>query len=1044
MTIALAFSFNLMAQVNVSGVVTEESGFGLPGVSVVVQGTTMGVLTDMNGSYSISVPSSSSVLEFSFIGYSTQQVTVGTQNTINVVLSEDIQMLDEVVVTGYMTQRKADLTGSVSVVQLDQLSERITSSPLTALQGAVAGLYIESSGNPSGATSQLLIRGVNTLGNTSPLYIIDGVPTTDASVFNYMDPNSIASMQVLKDAAAASIYGSRASNGVIIVTTKKGASGDFKVSINSSVTVSQHTRRVQYTNAEEQGIVLFRAAANNLTNPQSAIEGLSARYTYDYHIEDGKYILDKVHSAPYIGGDPTMPAADTDWQDAIYRTGVSNKNNVTISGGTDKSKLHLSFGRQHNKGIVIYNWFKNINGQINSSTDLFKGKVTVGEDFSIAHTTEAPLSGDHNGPGIANFGSSSVISNASQQPRLPIYTTTGEYAGPLGSGFSDRNNPVHIADMHQNNRIKQLMLFGNAYLTIKPIDNLSFTSRIGLDYNNSNRVAYEPIWTEGFLSRTTNLMEKQFNTSFTWTWSNTLQYTLKLGENTFDMMAGAEAIKYNYSTTFGRKEKFASDLIDYMEFDAGTGAVTLTGSGTGYSLLSYFGKVNYSYSNRYLASVTLRADGSSRFGTNNKWGFFPAATLGWRINNEAFMEDVTWISNLKLRAGYGIVGNQQIGDIATYRIYESVYTRNSANTEVGSTSYDIYGNGTGSLPSGYVRTQMDNDDLKWESTTEYNVGIDFGFLEERIYGSFDYFFRQTEDILTRPPVAGTLGEGAQKYINGATMENKGYEFNIGYRGRAGKWSYDIAYNMSGFNDKITYLPEEVISSYAGNGEKTIIGQSTKAIFGYLTTGIFQTQEEALAYKAAHGQPGAAIGRLIWADLNNDGKINALDQDWLGTSLPKFEYGLNVNVSYADLSLTIFGQGVYDKTVRDTHSSTDFASGVGMNFGKRTLQAWSPDNASSTIPALSLTDTNSETSRTSNYQYSRGDYFKIKTITLSYNVPRSFLSKINVESLRIYGSVENAILIRKKAEGFYSGPDPETPGSVYPKPISMTVGLNITF
>lgn len=1036
------FSTTFAQTITVTGRVMDiAAGEPLIGATIVEKGTINGVISDINGNYSINV-SSGAILECSFIGMVTKELPVGSSTVINFDMESSFSMLDEVVVTGYMVQRKVDLTGSVAVVDVQELSERITTSSMSALQGSVPGLYIETSGDPTGKTRQLLIRGVNTLGNTDPLYVIDGVPTKDSNVFNYLDPNSIESMQVLKDAAAASIYGSRASNGVIIVNTKKGKDA-FKVNFSSSVTISEHTRRVDYCNTEEYGIALWRAAMNG-SNPTNLLNDLSARYTYDWHYDtDGNPVLDAVHSVPYVGGNTKLPATDTDWQDVIYRTGLAYQNNVVISGGTDASSLLVSFGNQRNNSVIEYNWFNKINGQINSSVSFANGKIKIGEDLSIAHTTEAPLSGDHNTVGLSGFGSTSVITNAAMQTRLPVYDTDGNFAGPTGTGFSDRNNPLHIAWLHRNNRVQQLMLFGNAYLLVQPVKNLSLKSTFGIDYSDTERTAYEPKWTEGFLSRTTNFMEKSLGKKFNWTWSNTANYSLKAGaNNNFDFLLGMEAISNMDRNILGHKEDFVDESLDFYQFSAATGNVTLTGTSTGHTLVSYFGKVNYTFSDRYLASATVRIDGSSRFGENNRFGVFPAFTLGWRINNEAFMRDVTFLSNLKLRAGYGVVGNQDIGDNARFGQYATNYGTESGQRITG-TAYDISGANTGSLPSGYVRTQLENPDLKWESTTEYNIGVDFGFFKESVYGTVDLFLRETKDILTRPPYAAVMGEGASQYVNGATMENKGYEITLGHRGQSGKVKYNVNYSMSAFADKITYLPEAVISSYPGNGEKTILGRSTSSFFGYLTTGIFQTAEEAAAYKVEHGQSGAAVGRLIWADLDNNGRINSYDQDWLGTSLPKFEYGISAQIEYKNLMLSVFGQGVYGKSVNDTRTSTDFASGVGMNFGRRVLNAWSPTNTDSDIPALSLSDTNSETSRRSNYTITKGDYFKFKNITLSYNLPTSVLSKIRVGQARVFITAENAILIRPKGNDAYSGPDPETPGSVFPKPISFTFGLNFT-
>ncbi len=1016
----------------VSNAVTNEA---LAGATVQEKGTTNGTTTVSDGTFTLSV-SPGATLVISFIGMTTQEVVVGESRNIVINLQETISELEEIVVTGYSTQRKVDLTGAVSVVDVAQMAELPTSNTMQALQGRVPGLYIETSGDPTGRTRNLLIRGVNTLGNTAPLYIIDGIPSKESNQFNYLDPNSIESIQVLKDASAASIYGSRASNGVIIVTTKKGKN-KFKVDFNSSTTAQYFTRRMDVCNTEEYGRALWQASINDGTNPTAH----SARYTYEYHTDaNGVAVLDKVNSVEYVGGNTLLKATDTDWQDALFRQGIITNNNITLSGGTESSSLLINLGQNHNKSVIKYNWFDRISAQVNSSISFLKGKIKVGEDFHFANLTEDPLRGDHNGPGINNFNSTTVIQNAYfMQTRLPVYDANGDFAGPTGSGFSDRNNPLHVAYLGRDNRVKDLLLFGNLYLEVQPIKNLLLRSRFGIDYDNSTKIAIERTWVEGFLSRTVNYLETLKGNKANWTWSNTANYTLAIQKNSFDFLVGMEAISNDYQELRAYKEGFADQSLDYFQYSAATGVAQVSGTRTGNQLLSYFGKVNYKWSDRYLASATFRIDGSSRFGANNRFGVFPAFTLGWRINNEPFMSDLEFISNLKLRSGYGIVGNQEIGDEARFGKYATNYGTQSGNRLTG-TAYDINGKNTGNLPSGYVATQLVNDNLRWESTTEINIGIDFGFLDERITGSFDYFDRTTKDILTRPPYPGAMGEGSYKYVNGATMSNKGFEFVLGYRGNVGPVSFSALGSVSSFHDKITYLPASVVRSYAGNVEKTIIGHSTTSLFGYITDGIFQNAQEV---DNGITQAGKGIGRLRWVDLNGDKKIDTYDQDWLGTTLPDFEYGINLDVSYKNFSLSLFGQGVSGRTVNDgTLGSSDFASGVGMNFGRRVLEAWTPQNTSSTIPMLSLVNRNSET-RSSNYLLRNGSYFKLRNASIGYTLPSDIAQKLRIGLLRVYFMGENFLLIKAHGKSAFTGQDPETPGTVYPRPVSYTLGINIT-
>lgn len=1021
--------------VTITGKVSSTTGNeALVGVTVLEKGTSNGALTGPDGSFTISV-GSNATLVFSFIGMTSQEVVVGSSRNLVVSLSEAMSKLDEVVVTGYTVQKKVDLTGSVAVINVAAMASQPKSNPMQALQGRVAGLHIETTGDPSGRTTSILIRGINTLGNRNPLYIIDGIPTKEANQFAYLDPNSIESIQILKDAGAATIYGSRASNGVIIVTTKKGKD-KFKVEFSSSMTAQYFKHRMDVCNTDEFGRALWQASVNDGTSPNN----MSARYTYDSHTDNGVQILDAVHSVPLVGGDPLLIAGNTDWQSEVFRRGLINNNSITISGSTESSSLFVNVGRVFNKSVIAYNWFDRINGQINSSVSWLKGKIKFGENIHLARTSEAPLEGDHNGMGLANFNSTTEISNAYfMQTRLPVVNTNGDFAGPTGTGFSDRNNPAHMANMHQNNRVNDFLLFGNMYLEVQPIKNLVLRSSLGTDNDFSTKLSLEPTYVEGFLSNSIAYMEKLKGNKFNWTWSNTANYNLNIKKNTIDFLLGVEAISNDYQEMMAHQEGFASNNPDYFQFSSGTGVATDAGTRTGNQLVSYFGKINYKWSDRYLASATLRADGSSRFGINNRFGYFPAFSAGWRIDREAFMSNLSFLSNLKLRGGYGIVGNQEIGDQARFGLYRTNYGTLSGNRITG-TGYDLSGANTGNLPSGFVLSQQQNDNLKWESSTDINVGIDFGFLKEKITGSFDYFDRKTKDILTLPPYAGAMGEGASQYVNGATMANKGFEAILGYKGQLGPVTFNISGSMSAFHDRITYLPSSVVKSYAGNVEQTIIGHSVTSFFGYVTDGIFQNAAEV---NNGVTQVGKGIGRLRFVDMNGDGVINTLDQTWLGTSLPKFEYGVTLDVSYKEFSLQVYGDGVSGRTVNDGNiGSTDFASGQGMNFGKRVLSAWTPQNTSSTIPMLSLVNTNNET-RSSNYLLRNGSYFKIRNATLGYTLPKSISQKLNVGMLRIYVMGENFVLIKAKGKNAFTGQDPETPGTVYPRPVAYSLGINLT-
>jgi len=1024
-------------QVTVTGHITDQDNQPAIGVNIVEKGTTNGAVTNSNGDYSIAV-GSDAVLVYSFIGMITQEVPVNGRSVIDVEMVPSFETLDEVVVTGYITQRKVDLTGAITVVDVDAVMDIPKSNPMAALQGRVPGLFIDQTGRPSGNVREILIRGMNTLGNNSPLYIIDGVPTKRAETFSGMDVNSIESIQVLKDASAASIYGARASNGVIIVTTKQGK-GKVRVEFSSKTTMQKRLREVDVLNTIQRGEALWQASINDGTDPGAH----AAIYGYDWNNDLNNPVLNEVIPVEWIGGDPDdrtrAQVPGTDWQDATFRTGWLLDNNLTVSGGSETTTALLSLGYITNKGIMKYQDFEKLSVRFNSTHKMLDGKLMVGQNLNISSTSEVPRPSDLGGAGMEYL-------SRGMQPILPVYTEDGEWAGPIGAGFSDRNSPVHMLYIHRNNRNTAKIVFGNVFAELSPVKNLRFRSSIGVDYTASHNWWVEEAYQTGFLGRSMNSLDETMGQRFNWTWSNTMTYDLEMENSVFNFLAGTEAIKENYHWMAAYKENFAlNDDYDYItNLSAGTGLQTAGGSGTGHQLLSFFGKVNYAFSSRYLASATLRYDGSSRFGAENQFGFFPAATLGWRINNEDFF-NVGAISNLKLRAGVGRVGNQEIGDVARFGLYKPNYGKMFGEDWTGGwlgqgTAYDLNGVNTGTLPSGYSKEQAENTALKWETTDEFNIGLDFGLFEQKLTGSFDYFLRETRDILIRPPVPAAVGEGGQRWENGATVKNKGFEVVLGYRNQIGDFRYDIIATVQHFKDEITYLPEAVVRAYPGNVEKTILGHSQRSLFGYLTDGIFQNQGEVDAHA---DQPGKGVGRIRYVDLNGDGQIDPLDQDWIGTSLPLAEYGINVDLIYKQWSLNVFMNGIAGKNAYDDWQMFATRVANGMNFGTESLNAWTPQNTSSDLPALSLVNANDE-GRSSDYRITNHSYFKVRTIQLAYSLPTSALQTIRMTQLRVFLMAENLILLADHSgKDRFWGPDPET-GYGDPLPVSFTLGVNVIF
>lgn len=1010
-------------QMSVTGVITARSdGYPVIGASIIQTGTTNGNISDLDGKFTLEVPAGST-LTISYIGY--KSVTLKATPVMNIVLEDDSQALDEVVVTGYSTQRKADLTGAVAVVSVDDMKKVAENNPMKALQGKVAGMMVTSDGNPGGKAT-IRIRGIGTLNNNDPLYIIDGVPTK--SGMHELNSNDIESIQVLKDASSASIYGSRAANGVIIITTKQGKAGRLSIDLNAGVTATRYASKMKMLNANQYGQVLWQSAINGGADPNANTTG----YTFDWGYDaNGNPLLNKVLLPDYIDNERTMRTSDTDWFDQVARTGIMQNYDLSVSNGTDKGRYFFSLGYLKNEGVIENSMFDRLSARINTDYKLFDGLITIGENFTLNNTHEVEAPGG-------------VLDAALQAlPIIPVHTSDGGWGGPTGS-MNDRQNPVRLVDAVKDNRYSYWRTFGNAFVAVNPLKGLEFRTNFGLDYGNYFRRDLNRKYKSGKLENNINSVRMNQGHWLKWNWNATASYKLEIKEHKADVLAGVELFKENNTDFSAYREGFEVETPEFMWPDMGTGKSVSTGTATGYALLSYFGKVNYSYNDRYLVSGTIRYDGSSRFGKNNRFGTFPAFSVGWRLSEEAFIKENTSIfSDLKLRLGWGQTGNQEISNTAIYNIYVPDYGMGDPTWgAVNGTSYDITGLGKQELPSGFKLTQRANDDLKWETTTQTNVGLDFGLWDQSLYGSAEYYMKKTKDILVLPPYLAAIGEGGNRWVNGASMQNWGLEFNLGYRNTTHfGLTYDISANISSYRNKVTYLPEDVQNSYGGDGNKdNILGRPLNSLYGYVADGIFKTQDDVDNHAE---QDGKDLGRVRFKDLDGDGKITDKDRTWIAIQHPDFMYGLNINLEYADFDLTMFWQGVYNIDVENIQKyHTDFWSvrETGSNKGTRLLDAWSPTNPNSDIPAISSTDANWE-NRLSTYFIENGSYLKLRNLQIGYTLPKRLSAKVLMERFRLYVSAQNLITIKSKS---FTGIDPENPGFGYPIPMTFTVGANISF
>lgn len=1030
--------FSFAQQKTITGTVTGKlDKTPLAGVSVQTKNKT--VLTDASGKFSIEAATGDD-LTFTYVGKKPVTVKIsGNSQSVAIELEEGVKEEDVVVVTGYTSQRKKDLTGAVAVVDMSPVKNNSSGNTMQALQGRVAGLYIEKNGgSPNGSNSTILIRGSNTLGVNSPLYIIDGIPTTRPEVFQNLDPAVIATVQVLKDASAASVYGSRASNGVIIVTTKTGGNTDGKVNFqfNSSVSSqSEKSARFEMLNAVDRGKALWQASVNDKQDPAGAYGEI---YDFNWNNDFNNPVLNSVTVKPFVGGDPNTPAGNTDWQDVMYKTGLAINNSLTASVGNRNSSLEVNLAHYKNTGMLRYTGYERLSGSINAITRAFNNKATFGVNIRVANSNETLVSRDIGGEATTTLA-------VTLAPTIPVYQKDGvTFAGASGAGYSDRNNPLHMQYLSRWDNANRLTSFGSAFVEIQPIKNLFFKSTLGADYATYLNKTILPTFTEGAFNRTTNSLTLDQNKYLSYTFSNTVRYNWNLTDkHNFKFLAGTEYIKTDLDFQNTRKEGFAIQTEEYFTLSAGTGNTTVAGGSTGNRLYSLFGRIDYNFSDRYLAAITLRRDGSSRFGEDNRYGFFPAASIGWRIDREAFMQSNKIFSELKLRAGIGRVGNQQIGDLSRFGLFDTRYGTTLAQLVGGfweqymniGTAYSLAGGNTGVLPSGFVQTQAANTKLKWETTEEVNAGVDFSILNNKIFGSFDYFSRKTTGILITPPVASALGEGQQKTVNGATKTNKGWEFVVGYRGeRIGDLNYNVQLNFAHFRDKITELPEVVRPAYPGNLVNTIIGHSQFDIFGYKTNGLFQSQAEV---DAAPTQIGAGPGRIRYVDINGDKVINDLDRTWIGTQLPALEYGIRIDADYKNFDLSVFGSGVAGREGFDVYTVFNNLMRSRENVGPGVFNGWTPSNTNTKVPALTLKDNNNEF-RTSDYFIVSTSYFKLRNVQLGYTLQR----KAIFSRLRFFVMAENLIRIKSKD---HLSPDPERIDlRPIPVPKTFTFGINASF
>ena len=1011
--LSISFAFVLKAQsyVDVTGTVrdavTDEE---LIGVTILVTGTEIGTVTDLNGAFTLSVPVNST-LRISYVGYSSQEISVTGTVTLDIRLQPETQLMDELVVVGYTVQKKSTLTGAVAPVSMGDMERRRVPDVRQALQGQVAGVQVTQSTGAPGDEIDIRIRGEGTIGNNNPLYIIDGVPTRELSFIN---PADIESMTVLKDASAAAIYGSRASAGVIVITTKSGVKGKTKLDINYYAGVQQVSNLPMMLNATQYMNVVEKAWHN---------AGYSG-------------------TNPYTGDKGRSGFANTDWLDEVFEPGYAQNIQMTASGGSDQLQYLLSAGYVNQNGIVVYDndKYQRFNFRTNINAKLSK-RISVGTNMQLSYAVQDKLSSKGDAPGIirhamlrppviAVFKSPDDPTFSERDPftDLPFYLHNNRDTGGWESDkYEWTQNPIALAYFTDDTR-SHFKTFGNLFgeVSFLPENELKFRTNVGIDLNYRHNKAFYPNFGDddgggseidrglGRQNRPNGLDESR-DEELTFTWNNTLSYDKLLDLHSINALVGSEFIN-NYGSGVSasrRRYEYDSPSFRYIDFGSTEQDLWNGGSGSEWALMSYFASLTYVYDLKYMLTANFRADASSRFAKNNQWGYFPSLSAGWKLNEEAFMKQYDWLSDLKLRGSVGQLGNQEIDNYAYLTLIRKEGDK-------------------------YLISRYGNPELKWETTTQYNMGLDAGLLKNRIYLSIDYFRKYTTDILLPISLPGIVGDVQPTIVNAGEVSNRGWEFGLVLRNSENAFKYNINANLATVQNRVERLHPN-LPSLIGQVTRTEAGHPLNAYYGYVFEGIYQNTQEISSQLFATTNPTVVPGDIRFKDLNNDGRIDDNDRDFIGDPNPGLLYGLNLSGSYRAFDLSVMFQGVGKvERYNDSKKIVDYDTRP-FNYTTRVLGAWDGEGSTNAIPRVSFTDNGS--SRTSSIFVEDASYFRLKNVELGYTINR--FKSAGISNLRLYVSAQNLFTLTN-----YTGLDAESTDlmdmGTYPQSRMFVCGVNLSF
>jgi TonB-dependent starch-binding outer membrane protein SusC len=1045
--ILMVFTLSAAAQQQrVTGKVTESStGEALPGVTVQVKGLQVGAISQADGTYSVNLPEGSNTLVFSFVGYQTQEIAIAGRSTVDVALVEEVTALDEIVITGYSSEKKKDIIGSVAVVNTNEMLSTPTGNITNQLQGKAAGVSASSSGAP-GRSARVRVRGFGTFGESEPLYIIDGTPGD----INRINPNDVESVQVLKDAASAAVYGARAANGVIIVTTKKGQSGKTKITVDAYYGWQYVAKKkfpdvlnamewgqnyfnglagagytvgtpawtsTQYGKAAEpvipEYILAFGSTGNKLGGTDLEILRTSNPTEFAFAVNPDNYNF-KTHQI--------VKSADTDWADEMFDVAPIQSYQVSASGGAGKNTYLLSVGYFDQISThTQYDNFKRYTVRANSSLSPYD-RIRIGENIQVSYEKGRTLQ--------------AYVDNAWKfHPLIPIRDIMGNVAstaapGLVSTGGTTGMNPVlgpakEFADGYEN-----VGLFGNVYTELDLLKELTFRTSYGFDLSSSYMRDFLPIYYENAENQQPypdRLLNNTIN-KYDWTWTNTLTYSKTIGKHVIKVLVGLEAVN-NMSRLLGSERfGFTQALQKYEEFlvnNAGTGQQMNTGTVDKSRLFSEFGRLDYTYGDKYIFNATVRRDGSSRFGKNNRYGVFPSVAIGWRLSAEPFMQDIAWLTDLKLRASRGVIGN--LSSLTANNQYTLFTGRDWYN-------YGISGSGSSTSPS-YVQAYVGNPDAKWEKTRSTNVGLDLTVLQGKVTLSAEWFERKTQDLLVQNQAPTTGTAAIQPYVNVGEIQNRGVDITATYRGTVlGDLGYELSANFSKYNNEVLKVldnPKAFIQNTVSGNEiaisRVFAGQPLAYFYGYKIDGFFNTQTEVDAYKAEYTNNNLppAVGRWRIKDISGpagvpDKVINDYDRTNIGSPHPDFQVNFSLSLNYKnfDFYTTLFwNQG--GNIFNNARVGSDFNTMQFNRSARMLYDSWTPTHMNAKLPKADILDTYSAKYAT-DYFVEDATYIRLRTVQLGYTVPSAIANKIRIDNLRVYVQVQNPWTWIKE----YSGMDPD--------------------